>query len=76
MVDDWRATQRARRARPLLLPCVCGGPEIRAASNSHADITEGVQRHQIEPVHIAYDEAHGIPLSEAQHRARALDGGG
>jgi hypothetical protein len=33
-----------------------------------------VQRHQIEPTHIAYDEARGIPLSGPQLDAKALDG--
>lgn len=43
-------------------------------STSHADITDAVQRHQVEPVHIAWDEAHGIPLAAWQLAAKAIDG--
>lgn len=65
--------ERPLRARPIRLPCVCGGPEIVADSGSPEDVMAGVQRHQIEPTHIAYDERSGIPLSEDQLRVRELD---
>jgi hypothetical protein len=51
---------------PIEMPCMCGGPEIQATSLSIDDVREAVQRHQIEPVHIAYDEAHDIPLASWQ----------
>jgi hypothetical protein len=70
VTDSW-----ARRHRPVLEPCVCAGPEIRAASGLDSDVLEAVLRHQVEPVHIAWDRAHGIPLSRAQRQAYALDGG-
>lgn len=53
--------------------CVCAGPDIVAASYLESDILEAVQRHQVEPVHIAYDLERGIPLSRAQAEAVALD---
>jgi hypothetical protein len=59
--------------RLLREPCVCGGPEIVASSASPFDIAAAIVRHQVEPVHIAYDIAAGIPLSIAQMEARALD---
>lgn len=64
-----------RRLTVVIDTCVCGGPDIRAASHSDADRMAAVQRHQVEPVHIAYDLAHGIPLSRAQQMADALDQG-
>lgn len=70
----WSAPRPGREPRAIEEPCVCHGPDIVAASDLPADIVDAVQRHQVEPVHIAYDEAHGIPLSEAQLRARAIDG--
>lgn len=68
-----RVENRPLRARPRLETCVCGGPEIVAASGLEADIRAGVQRHQIEPTHIAWDEANGTPLSQEQLRVKALD---
>jgi hypothetical protein len=68
MVSDW-----AGRRHSFLEPCVCGGPDITAPSQSPEDVADAVRRHQIEPVHIAYDEAHGIPLASWQRRARAVD---
>lgn len=65
--------RRPLRARPVREPCVCGGPEIVAASVLDADVMAGVQRHQIEPAHIAHDERAGIPLSRDQLRVKALD---
>lgn len=59
---------------PVSLPCVCDGPEIVVMSLSPEDIADGVRRHQIEPVHIAWDEAHGIPLATWQRVAVAVDG--
>jgi hypothetical protein len=72
VTDHWRRGVRP----PILLPCVCDGPEIRAMSSSQADIAEAVQRHQIEPVHIAWDEAHGTPLAVWQLQAKAVDAAG
>jgi hypothetical protein len=69
VVNDWR-----ERQRPVVEPCVCGGPDLRAVSNEPGDVTEAVVRHQVEPLHIAYDRAHGIPLTDAQKRASAMDG--
>lgn len=62
VVDRWRH----RVPPPITLPCVCGGPEVVCASSLPADITAGVQRHQIEPMHMAYDELLGIPLAAWQ----------
>jgi hypothetical protein len=70
ITSDWRRHGRP----PITLPCVCNGPEVRAMSTLHPDIEEGVRRHQIEPVHIAYDRAHGIPLAPWQVAAAVLDG--
>lgn len=61
------------KARPVRMPCTCGGPEIVADSSLAHDVMAGVQRHQIEPAHIAYDERLGIPLSQDQLRVRELD---
>lgn len=69
VVDRWRARHGA-----IEEPCVCGGPDIRAVSGSDQDVIASVQRHQIEPVHIAYDIAQGIPLSGPQLVARGVDG--
>lgn len=71
----WSAPRPGRHGRgELEEPCVCGGPDIVALTPLPSDIVYAVQRHQVEPVHITWDEAHGIPLSEAQMRARAIDG--
>lgn len=67
-VDD-RLRQFTRRREP----CVCDGPEIVSASYLAGDVMEAVQRHQVEPCHIAYDQARGIPLSAPQLEAIALD---
>lgn len=69
----WAAPHPGRRSE-LEEPCVCRGPDIVALTPLPTDVVYAVQRHQVEPAHIAYDEAHGIPLSEAQLRARAVDG--
>lgn len=67
VIDDWR-----ERMHPIVEDCACGG-QIPAASASPDDVIAAVQRHQVEPRHIAYDLAQGIPWSEAQRRAAALD---
>lgn len=67
LVQRWKAGHH-----PRVEDCVCGG-EIRTASGSNEDVMAAVQRHQVEPVHIAYDRDHGIPWSEAQRRAAVLD---
>lgn len=65
---------RARRHRgPIREACVCGGPEIVAVTFLPHDVMEAVQRHQIEPVHLAYDLAHGIALASWQATAAAID---
>lgn len=59
--------ERARRRLGVITEtCVCGGPEIEAVTFLPHDIVAAVQRHQIEPVHIAWDLAHGIPLAAWQ----------
>lgn len=68
LVDRWRSLHGA-----IEEPCICGGPDIRAASGSSEDVAAAVRQHQIEPVHIAFDEAHGIPLAAWQRAARAVD---
>lgn len=68
----WSAPHPGRRSE-LEEPCVCGGI-IVAVTPLPTDVMYAVQRHQVEPVHIAWDEARGIPLSAGQLRARAIDG--
>lgn len=68
IVSDWAA-----RRHLYLMPCVCGGPDIAAASQSSEDVMAAVQRHQVEPRHLEYDREQGIAWSEAQRRAAALD---
>lgn len=65
IVDTWRR----RVPPPISLPCVCAGPEIVSASHLAADIQVAVQRHQIEPLHIAHDQRQGIPLAAWQRAA-------
>jgi hypothetical protein len=45
--------------------CVCGGAIVSPTFLPH-DVVDAVRRHQIEPVHIAYDVAQGTPLAEWQ----------
>jgi hypothetical protein len=54
--------------RKLLEPCICGG-EILSPSRLAQDIMDAVRRHQIEPIHISWDLANGIPLSAWQQRS-------
>lgn len=55
---------------PIRETCVCGG-DIVSQSNQPGDVVVAVQRHQIEPLHIAYDIARGIPLAPWQIAARS-----
>lgn len=63
------AERRPRRPGPIREECVCGGPDLVAVTFLAGDIVDAVQRHQIEPLHIAWDLAHGIPLSSPQAAA-------
>ena len=74
-VDTWR-TSRPAMSRRVATECVCDGPRIVADSDSDEDRYVAVLRHQIEPVHIAWDLAHGITLSRPQLAAQAIDGAG
>lgn len=74
VVASWRMAQPAV-SRRVSAECLCDGPRIVAETSEPADIYAAVQRHQIEPVHIAYDQVHGIPLSRPQLNALAIDGG-
>lgn len=62
----------ASRHHAIAEQCVCG-VDIRAASGSAEDVLAAVQRHQIEPVHLAWDRDHDIPWSAAQRQAAAID---
>src|SRR4051812_36184160 len=60
------AAAEARRpfeGHPVREDCVCRGPAIVAVTFLPHDIVEAVRRHQIEPVHIAWDLAHGHDLA-------------
>lgn len=46
---------------PISEPCVCGGPDIRAETSIESDISAAVDRHQVEPRHIAWRVNQGIP---------------
>jgi hypothetical protein len=61
-----------RHWRPLREDCVCGGPAIVAVTFLPHDIVEAVRQHQIEPVHLAYDLARGIPLAHWQRVAAGV----
>ena len=74
-VDTWRQSRPAM-SRRVATECVCDGPRIVADSDSDEDRLAAVVRHQVEPAHIAHDEARGIPLSRAQLAAKAVDGMG
>lgn len=58
-----RPDRPIRPKGPLVEPCVCGGPDIVAVTFLPDDIVYGIRQHQIEPVHIAWDLAHGHPLA-------------
>lgn len=45
---------------PISEPCVCGGPDIRAETSIESDIVAAINRHQIEPLHLAWREIVGI----------------
>jgi hypothetical protein len=65
LTDAWRR----QLPPPLRETCVCGG-DVISASKQPGDVVVAVQRHQIEPVHIAWDIAHGIPLALWQINAQ------
>lgn len=65
LTDAWRR----QLPPPLRETCVCGG-DVISASKQRGDVLVAVQRHQIEPVHIAWDLAHGVPLAPWQLAAK------
>ena len=57
------ATEAARplsHLHPISEPCVCRGPDIRAETSIESDIVAAIQRHQVEPLHLAWRERVGI----------------
>lgn len=58
--------ERASRHQPRIREdCVCGGA-IVAVTFLPFDVIDAVRQHQLDPVHIAYDIDHGIPLASWQ----------
>lgn len=46
--------------RPISEECACGGPDIVARTRLESDVTAAVDRHQVEPLHIAWRAALGL----------------
>jgi hypothetical protein len=66
LTEDWRR----RLPPPVRETCTSCGDDVVSVSRQPGDVVVAVQRHQIEPRHIAADERRGIPLASWQLAAK------